>query len=278
MADRGVRSVVEKSFSGNYQSLFSRALTIADYDISFANLEGPVSLRGINRGSIYSFRMDPKLIPALKKAGFDVVSVANNHAGDWSGDAFYDTISQLGEYDIFAVGGGFNRADATEVKIIERNGLRIGFLGFTDVGPDWLEAGIKNAGILRAADGDFDAIIKRAAEQVDTLVVSFHFGDEYRSLSTARQKALARRAIEQGARIVIGHHPHVVEEIERYNGGIIAYSLGNFVFDQNFSPETMQGLALSITVDKNGVGNIQRLPYNITTLYQPELDVQKKKQ
>ncbi len=277
MADRGVRSVVEKNFSGDYQQLFARSRAISDYDISFANLEGPVSLRGTNHGSIYSFRMDPKLIPALKKVGFDVLSVANNHAGDWGTEAFYDTISQIAEYDMLSVGGGYDRTDATAVKVLERNGMRIGFLGFTDVGPDWLEVGIKNEGILRAADGDFDTLIANAAKQVDALVVSFHFGDEYQPLSNARQKALARRAIENGARVVVGHHPHVVQELERYNGGVIAYSLGNFVFDQSFSPETMQGLGLVVTLNTTGVKNVQRLPFTINASYQPELDAQKKK-
>ncbi len=278
MADRGVRSVVERSFSGDYQQLFARARTIADYDISFANLEGPVSLRGTDHGSIYSFRMDPKLVPALKKVGFDVLSVANNHAGDWGGEAFYDTISQVSEYGILPVGGGYDRTDAVAVKILERNGVRVGFLGFTDVGPDWLEVGAKNAGVLRAADGDFDTLIAHAARQVDALVVSFHFGDEYQPLSNARQKALARRAVENGARIVVGHHPHVVQELERYNGGVIAYSLGNFIFDQNFSPETMQGLGLMVTLNaQGGVEDVRRLPFSINKSYQPELDVQKKK-
>ena len=274
MADRGVKGMVEKQFAKKYDALFAHATSLADYDITFGNLEGPISDKGKNAGSIYSFRMSLAVAPALKRAGFDIVSVANNHAGDWGQEAFTDTLSHLGEYGIRYTGGGYDYSDAAGVTVIERKGVRVGFLGFSDVGPNWLRASGGQAGIL-TVDSDFDAIIKRASRSVDVLVVSLHFGDEYQPLSNERQKALARRAVEDGARIVIGHHPHVTQELERYNGGIIAYSLGNFIFDQYFSPETMQGLALAVTVSKEGVGEVKRLPFIINAQYQPLLDEKK---
>jgi poly-gamma-glutamate synthesis protein (capsule biosynthesis protein) len=95
--------------------------------------------------------------------------------------------------------------------------------------------------------------------------VSFHFGDEYQPLSNDRQKRIARAAVDAGADIVVGHHAHVAQEVEEYNNGVIAYSLGNFVFDQYFSEETMQGLKLDVEVTKKGI-----LSYSTTTVYLSE--------
>ncbi|MEK7586297.1 MAG: CapA family protein, partial [Patescibacteria group bacterium] len=103
-----------------------------------------------------------------------------------------------------------------------------------------------------ANDDKFYEALTQASKEVEILVASFHFGDEYQTKSNARQQTLARRAIDAGAKLVIGHHPHVRQEVERYKGGLIAYSLGNFVFDQDFSQETKQGTALEVSLSKTG--------------------------
>jgi poly-gamma-glutamate synthesis protein (capsule biosynthesis protein) len=253
MLGRGVKTSVYKNFAGDYDSLFANVPEIKSADIAFANLEGPVTDAGPNVGSKYSFMFEPKVTDTLSRAGFDIVSVANNHAGDRSVIGFTNTILNLKNNNIVYAGGGTNYAEASTVKIIEKNGIKIGFLAFSDVGPNWIKATDTNPGILLASDPNFEQIISDASKQIDTLVVSFHFGEEYKyNTHTARQAALAHKAIDAGAKIVVGAHPHVAEDIESYNGGLIMYSLGNFIFDQSFSQHTMRGMVGFVTVHKDG--------------------------
>lgn len=247
MMDRGVKSSVQKNFNGDYAALFANAKIFSQDDISFANLEGPVSDKGRNVGSIYSFRMDPKILPILKNASFEILSVANNHAGDYTILAFEDTLRRLVENGIAFTGGGFNYNEAVKPTVIEKNGIRIGFLAFTDVGPDWLEARIDAPGILLAKDKNFEDIVAKAKAECDFLIVSMHWGDEYVKFNT-RQELLARRAIDSGANIIVGHHPHVEQALGFYKEKPIIYSLGNLMFDQYFSPETLRGLVVQIEV------------------------------
>ena len=271
MFDRGVKNSVVKNGDGDYAFLFKNADFIKDADISFGNLEGPISDKGKDLRNLYSFRFEPFAIKALKNNGFDVLSVANNHIGDWGKVAFEDTISRLDAGGIITIGGGQNLKDAGKVKIIEKNGFRIGFLSFSDAGPDWLGATQDSAGILITDDENFSSLIREAAPQVDILVVSLHFGEEYQGNANDRQKKLAHLAIDSGAKIVVGHHPHVVQEVEQYKNGVIAYSLGNFIFDQNFSKETMQGLALEIVLDGAEIISVKQNKIKINEFFQPQL-------
>ena len=220
MFDRGVETSVQNNFGGDYSQLFTAASWIGDADITFANLEGPVSDLGNDVGSKYSFRMNPVILPVLKNLGIDVVSFANNHVGDWNIIGFTDTLKRLQDTGIVAIGAGQNKTDASRVKIIEKNGMKIGFLGFSDVGPDWIKATEKNAGILIASDPNRLQIIHDAKSQVDFLVVSYHWGTEYQPF-TERQKDLAESSIDAGADLVIGHHPHVIQDYEEYKNKLI---------------------------------------------------------
>ena len=248
MLDRDVRTSVEKNFGGDYNRIFAKAGFLSQPDITFANLEGPVSNVGVDKHNLYSFRMDPKAIPAIKAAGIDVVSFANNHVADWGQKAFEDTLTNLNDAGILACGAGMNKAQAEQPAIINQNGYKVGFVCFTDVGPNEFSATASSSGILLASDPDFDSIIKNAKSQVDDLVVSFHSGIEYQPIHNDRQEEIFKRAVDDGADIVVGAHPHVAEDISTYNGTTMMYSLGNFIFDQPFSKETMQGLFVTATL------------------------------
>lgn len=255
MFDRGVRDSVLNNATGDFSFLFKKTDFIKEVDVAFGNLEGPVSDVGKEVGNLYSFRMHPTVLSALKETGFDVLSVANNHIADWGRTAFEDTLFRLKNEDIVPVDADLN--------IIEKNGIKIGFLGFSDVGPPLPE-------IL--LDKSFGDKIKNASEKTDILVVSLHFGEEYQKIHNKRQEELAHLAIDNGAKIVIGHHPHVVQDIENYKDGVIAYSLGNFIFDQNFSEDTMKGLALEVAVFGNGeIKSVKNIPIKINNFFQPEL-------
>lgn len=249
MMTRGVETSVKKNFNGKYEELFKNLEELKNADILFANLEGAVSDKGNNVGSKYSFRMNPSILPVLKNAGFDIVSFANNHIGDWNMTAFKDSLTRMKENGIIKTGAGFNKKEAEDPSIIEKNGIIFGFLGFSDVGPNWMEAKEETPGILLASDPNFESIINNASKKCDILIVSFHWGEEYKTIHNNRQEALAHKAIDSGANMVIGHHPHVVQDIETYKNSPIVYSLGNFIFDQHFSKETMQGMLFIATFE-----------------------------
>ncbi|MDQ3076014.1 MAG: CapA family protein [bacterium] len=277
MLDRGVRSSVNKNFAGDYSSLFDKLEILKKSDIVFANLEGPASDKGEDMRNLYSFRMDPSVIPALKGAGISILSVANNHVGDWGRNAYVDTLARLKENEILYTGGG-TKFEAENPTIIEKNGIKIGFLGFSDVGPNWMEARnkitdqgpIEEQGLLLANNPRFDEIVANASKQVDHLVVSFHFGDEYKTKNNSRQQFLAHKAVDAGAKIVIGHHPHVVQNTEIYKNSFIAYSLGNSIFDQKFSVATMEGMLLNLKIQKDGTMSVQKNTVKLNSVFQPD--------
>jgi len=270
MLTRGVGNSVNKNFDGDFNRLFENLPELKDADILFGNLEGDVSDQGNNVGSKYSFRMEPKVLPALKDAGFDILSFANNHIGDWNVTAFKDTLKRLEDLDISKIGAGFNKEETTTPTIIEKNGIKFGFLGFSDVGPNWLKAGENSPGVLLASDKNLEEIIKNAKTTCDVLIVSFHFGEEYKLIHNARQETLAKMAIDNGADMIIGHHPHVIEDIGEYKSKPIVYSLGNFIFDQYFSEDTMKGMLFSATFNGKDLESTDKKIIKLSRKFQPE--------
>jgi D-alanyl-D-alanine carboxypeptidase len=280
MLDRGVRTSVVKNFNNDYSAIFANVDIFKKSDIAFANLEGTASDQGVDQKNLYSFRMDPGVVPALKGAGISILSVANNHIGDWGRPAYIDTLARLKENEILYTGGGNDKTEAETPAIIEKYGMKIGFLAFSDKGPDYMAADADKPGLLLANDPDFDQIIQDASKQVDYLVVSFHFGEEYQTKHNSRQEFLAHKAVDDGAKLVIGSHPHVVEDTEVYSpknctqsscASYIAYSLGNFVFDQKFSAATMQGMLLEVKLNRNGSMSVKK----DTTQLNPVFQIQK---
>ena len=279
MLDRGVKNSVLKNFGGDYEKLFENLEILKESDIFFANLEGTISDKGKDGGGIYSFHMDPDVTSALTKIGVDILSVANNHVGDWGVSAYVDSLARLKNSGILYTGGGTNLEEAESPAIIEKYGTKIGFLGFSDKGPNWMEVGKNKAGQLLASNPRFDEIIKTASQEVDYLVVSFHFGEEYQAQHNSRQEYLAHKAIDNGAKIVVGHHPHVIEDTEIYSSkdctqnscmGYIAYSLGNFIFDQSWSKPTMQGMLLNIKLNKDGNMTERIDTFRLNKFFQPD--------
>jgi len=272
MLDRGMKSSVEKYGNGDYIFAFEK---IKDYlnsfDILFGNLEGPISDKGTLSGSIYSFRMEPRSAMSLKEAGFDILSVANNHMGDWGRVAIEDTFQNLENAGIIFSGGGENKGEAYEIKTISKGGTKIAYLSFSEFGKGYLEATDSFAGIAVISDEKLKSGIERAKSENDIVIISFHFGIEYKKEPNNYQKSMAHMAIDYGADLVVGHHPHVVETIEKYKDRYIAYSLGNFVFDQHFSKETMEGLVLRATVENKKITDVSSDKIVINKYYQPEL-------
>jgi len=278
MLDRGVRNSVIKNFSNDYSALFEKLDILKKSDISFANLEGTASDQGVDQKNLYSFRMDSAIIPALKGAGITILSMANNHVADWGRIAYIDTLSRLKENEILYTGGGNSKIEVETPTIIEKYGMKIGFLGFSDKGPDYMVADTDKAGVLLANNPDFDKIIKNASKQVDYLVVYFHFGEEYQTKHNKRQEYLAHRAVDDGAKIIIGSHPHVVEDTEVYKNSFIAYSLGNFIFDQSWSKPTMQGMLLELKLYRDGSITVKKDTTQLNSVFQLNKIIQGKEE
>lgn len=249
-------------------------------DIVFGNLENPISDKGKKTGSIYSFRANPKAIEGLTFAGFNVLSLANDHAFDYGKIALEDTFLRLKTAGINYVGAGFNEKEAFSPIIKEIDGsagspqAKIGFLAYTDIGSVYWTATKNSSGLASISLEYFENIlqdIKKANSQVDILIVSLHSGEEYIKEPGQPQIDFAKAAIDAGADIIVGHHPHIVQKNENYNNGYIFYSLGNFVFDQNSSAETTQGQIIKVIIEDKKIKEVIPINIKINQFFQPEI-------
>lgn len=238
-------------------------------DITFGNLESPLSARGTPLpGKGICFRARPEMSAKLQQSGFDVLSVANNHALDYDTDAFLDTLELLRSSQIEPVGGGQDLNEARQAVIIEKNGLKVGFLAYTIFADIYFDVNYRRTfrateTVSGVAPLEQEMILEDLAElkpQVDIAIVSLHWGAEYSKSPDAAQQELGRTLIDSGADLVIGHHPHIIQGFERYNDGLIAYSLGNFIFDQNQHVFTREGLMLELKLTSDGLQDLQVWP------------------
>lgn len=206
--------------------------TVREGDIAFLNLETSVSRRGRPvRGKEFVFRSPPDCLEAIKKAGFDVVSVANNHALDYGDVAFLDTLKHLKASGLLHVGGGEKSLHAYSPSLLNVKGIKVAFFAFSDVVPPGFAATEKKPGIA-SLKNEKTAIktVFKWSKVSDVTIVSVHWGKELGYLPSERQIRIAHRLIEAGADLILGHHPHVVQPVEVYRNRAIAYSLGNFIF------------------------------------------------
>lgn len=275
MLNRGVEYMIKTKGNGDFRFPF---LKIADYlknaDLVFGNLEGPISDKGTKVGSIYSFRAEPEVIEGLSFAGFDILSLANNHCFDYGREALEDTFRRLKEAEIDYSGGGFNREETYSPVIKEIKGTKVGFLAYTNLGPESWKSAERNSGIAWINEEDIEKIkedIKSAKQKVDILIISLHSGEEYTPEPTQFQVKFSQAAIDAGADLVVGHHPHVVQKSDEYEDRWIFYSLGNFVFDQSFSEETMKGQILKVSIKSGKMQEIIPIKIKLNNFFQPEI-------
>lgn len=227
---------------------------LADADYRIANLECSVSTRGASLpGKPYTFRADPRALRVMQ-GRFDAVAVSNNHSGDFGPDAFLDTIDHLRQAGLRSFGGGRNLRDAHAPLWLHKNGLRIAVLGYNEYKPRSFEAGASRPGVAWSEDSEMISDIRAARKAGAHIVIPFmHWGWENRHTPSLRQRMLARRMIDAGASLVVGGHPHVIQDAELYRGRLIVHSLGNFVFDGFDLPEERQGWLLRLEVDRHGL-------------------------
>jgi poly-gamma-glutamate synthesis protein (capsule biosynthesis protein) len=237
---------------------------ISEATLGFANLECTMSYRGTPvPGKTFTFEGDPNALPAMRDAGVDVVSQANNHARDYGAEALLDCLGYLDGFGIGHCGAGADYDSAHVPAYLDAEGLRVAFLAYDDIGTGGWYADVGYPGVCDASDtGKIVADVQAASQNADFVVVSFHWGQEKEYTPTARQAYLARLSIDAGADMVLGHHPHVVQGMEIYKGKLICYSLGNFVFN----PGSDQGhytILTRVALDSRGFLQAKSYPVHI---------------
>lgn len=245
-------------------------------DIAIINLETPLT----NEGELlvekkYRFRNPPeKVIPALQNAGIDIVSLANNHTLDYGYSGLNDTLRTLSQGGIAYHGAGQSLAEARKPVIMERNGQTIGFLAYSNTYPEEFWAKSNRPGVAFGHQHYVKADVEALTQQgIDIIIVSFHWGREGTTKLRPYQPLLAKTAIDAGADMVIGHHPHVLQQIEEYKDGVILYSLGNFVFG-SFSNKVQESAIIEATFENGRYQSLSVTPLlvnNFKVYFQPKV-------
>ncbi len=272
MLNRGVEMMVKNYGGGDFKFPFLKIKKeFEKSDILFGNLEGPISEKGNKVGGIYSFRFNPESINGLTYAGFNILSLANNHMIDYQAVALEDTMNILKENGISYVGAGFNEEEAFSLKVVEIKDYKIGLLAFTNLCPESWRASGHNSGIACVGkEKEVLEKIKESKKKTDFLIVSLHWGVEYNENPSDPKEAFFKECVNEGTDLVVGHHPHVLQRVEKYNEGWIAYSLGNFIFDQSFSEETMESMILKVKLKEGKIEEVNSEKLKINQYFQPE--------
>lgn len=269
--DREVSTLI--SYSGGQAPLAAVADRLSSADLAVGNLESTLASSGTkNPTKDVTFRGDPRGIAALEHAGVDAVSLANNHVLDYGPQPLLDTIAALDKHGIAHAGAGANKTAAWTPATIERRGAKTAYLAFSHIVPAGFIAQDDRAGFAsgRMDMGLVDEAIREARRTHDYVIVSFHWGVEYADNPTAEQVENAHRAIDAGADMVLAHHPHVIQGVEFYKKGLIAYSLGDFVFD-HYSRKTGEAFILNAKLGPDGVSDVSAVPVYLDGYGRPEV-------
>lgn len=252
---------------------FAKTASYLKADLTIINLESSLSSKGKpTSGKDVVFQGTPLGGQALKAVGVDIVSLANNHALDYGPASLRQTREILKRKNIAFTGAGANKDEAYQPAIVKVGDMKVGLLSFSDVIPFNSFPTEKSAGIAPARNPSKVAVkIKALAKKVHLVLVAFHWGVEYQDYPTAKQKELAIAAVDAGADLVIGTHPHVTQGVALYKGRLILYSLGNFVFD-HYKPNTGESFIFRVEMNSKGEFNFARiLPVLISDSGQPSV-------
>lgn len=261
LLDRGVARRIKAN--GVHWPFAEVSTIVRTADVAFCNLECPLSVKGIKINKPLCFKADPSNAECLTDAGFDIVSLANNHSLDCGRAGLTETMDCLGKLGIAYCGAGDTLAESKKPVVVQIKGLRIAFLARNTLMPEgiWLRSDVPGE-----AELDESTICREIADArklADAVIVSLHWGVEYSQHPRDSQTVIARKMIDAGADLVLGHHPHTVQPIEEYHGGVIAYSLGNFLFDSP-NRQCKESMILKCRLSKAGVSDPEVIPVRIT--------------
>ena len=246
-----------------------------DKDVLFGNLETVLSNRGKVAEKAVVLFTSPDKVVWLKDAGFDILSIANNHIMDLGIEGFNEALDVLNQNDLNFIGCSnhkFNQSYA----IIEVNNTKIGFLAYYEGGFNKPQNGVLINGMN---EDNIIEDIRNLKPECDAIILSLHWGIENVFYPSPKQIDLARKLIDSGATIILGHHSHVIQGIESYKNGLIAYSLGNFQFDPSvsYSPNN-QSFILSIELTKDGLEAYDVIPVKIDKDFVPYVPTEEGKE
>jgi poly-gamma-glutamate synthesis protein (capsule biosynthesis protein) len=243
---------------------------LRDADLAVANLECVLTAQGKALDKQYLMRAHPGSGATLAEAGLDLVTLANNHALDYGQVGLAETLDTLAGLGIDAIGAGRSRDEAHQPAIYTLNGVRVAVLGYAAARWDGSSDVPATDRIAWGRPAQVQADVRAVRDRVDVVVVQLHAGTEYAGEPSPDQVAVARAAVDAGADLVVGHHPHVTQTIERYGQGLIVYSLGDALFDIPLQA-ALRGDLLRVHVTKEGLAQAEIWPFWIDRAVQPRL-------
>ena len=258
--------------------IFEKVEDLLTGDIVFGNLETVLSEEGLIPYNFESeqLRGMPDCASVLKDVGFTVLNLANNHAMQHGIGAFAETVRVLSDNKIYSIGLRGKNRNGSLPKIVNVKGHHVGFLGYSLVADRYCcQNEIQYAYCVPPET--IYADVKRLREKVDWVIVSIHRGPEFVSKPSPLSKDIGHNIIDAGADIVLGHHPHVLQGVEEYTGGIICYSLGNFVFDMVWNSATCTSMIIKFNLKKGEKITYDPVSIIINNHFQPMLCGDEKK-
>jgi poly-gamma-glutamate capsule biosynthesis protein CapA/YwtB (metallophosphatase superfamily) len=262
--------------------LMPLAKRLAGAEITVGNFESTLSADGSPTQGGDSFAASPQVTTGLRAGGFDLISLANNHVGDYGDRALRQTLSRFEVAGIKTVGAGRDLTAARRPVILERDGIRIGFLAVdsigetpaatrTGAGTNRLNMPPRTGPLNRAQLQRISSDIRALSQRVDVAVVATHWGTQYTHRAESSQRVAARAFADAGADLVIGGHPHWVQGLEMAGSTVVVHSLGNFIFDMDFQTKTREGIFLEIVLWDGAVKAVEPVPYLIDDAFTPRL-------
>jgi poly-gamma-glutamate synthesis protein (capsule biosynthesis protein) len=273
LLDRGVAKEIERH--GLHYPFGLVTPILKNADIAFGNLECPIATEGTKIVKRFVFKAKPEYSQTLREAGFDMLSLANNHTLDCGRTGLLETMQNLQPHNIKWCGAGRNRSEAERATVLNVRGLRVAFVGFCEFLPEGVFTNDAKPGIAFASSENVRRVVSAARKNADVVVASFHWGTEYANRPRALQTELAHVAARSGADLVLGHHPHVLQGLQtittrdastrKLRRTLVAYSLGNFVFDpaRERGAAPTETIVLRCRLGKRGIVSAQAVPMKI---------------
>lgn len=262
------RHVEEVADQEGYESLFQYAKpTLESADYTLGNFENPVvdnPDETEEADKIINLSSKSGAIDGLEDAGFDAVNLANNHLMDYQYEGLNETLQAFENSSIDVVGAGSNEDEAHGYTMSTHNGMDVATLGVNDITYANMEqAGPNSPGISTSQDPSayIDAV-QEADQEADLVIVNVHFGQEYDSTPTTRQRQMTEAIADAGADVIVGTHPHVLQSAEVYNDTFIMHSIGNFVFDQGWT-RTRDSVIANYSLASDGTAHLEMQPFRV---------------
>ena len=240
----------------------------AESDLVFGNLECTLSSSNRRDDDYNSVQMrgHPRFCDGLTNAGFDVMNLANNHSMQHGKSAFRETVDLLTDHGIHTTGVNYDDHLTGLSTLVRKNGIDIVFLGYSMRPRQYFE---HEPSYSEGHEARMISDVEKNAKDADIVIVSLHWGDEFIQRPSPEEIQIGRDLVDAGANLIIGHHPHVLRGVERYGGGYIAYSLGNFVCDMIWDDTLRETAILQCDITRDGIDNVRFIPCFINDEYQP---------